>query len=222
MKNLIQKNRLYLIFICLFLNSCIADKYDVYEKVPKDSLIDIDLIRESESIFKTDFGIVLMYNLKEKGDDEYNPHLLFFDKNSKLTSACYFLSENIYNYNENVIYSYLNDYRKQRESRFRSDIPVGIDIKYIKYSFSEPSSRYIDVGTLNNIKYDKNNNSVNFSLKNTNSKESKYENIPLYKLTYNYKEEEIIINDTYNNEDRVFQVFKVKKELLDTFFKELL
>lgn len=222
MQNLI-KSKLYLILILILVvcNSCISDKNDIYINIPKNTSLSIRLLRESNCIFKMKTGRVLIYNLENDDDvEEYNPHLLFFDNHYKLQSASYFFSEDIFFVKNNVITAYLNDYRSQRKGRFRNDIPKELKVDYKKYRYQDPSSIGIDKGKVINLKYHINEDTVDFTYLDSLKKQLK--NVPLYKITYNYNNGEIIINNTYKSEMRESQVFKIDRKKLDLLFKDIL
>src|SRR5690554_2384041 len=114
------KSNLFVIVIVVFFISCTQKRNDIYEIIPKESPLDIDFLRSSEMVFKLENGWTVLYDLdKSLKNGEYNPHLLFYDEENHLTSASYFLSEDIINYEDNTIYAYINDYRKQRKSAYR-------------------------------------------------------------------------------------------------------
>lgn len=168
MKNSIKNNIISFLCVPFLLVACISTDNDIYKKIPKGSSLDIEKIKASEAIFKTNFGFVLIYNLVEKGDDEYNPHLLFFDRKNRLISASYFLSEDVYDYQNNVITAYLNEHRLQRHTAFRNEVPEGIIINYKDYTFSYPSSKNVYKGVLDSLSYNKKNNTVDFFFKRFN------------------------------------------------------
>lgn len=216
MKNIIFS----LLFITLF--SCISKENDIYSIIPKGTLITTDLIRKSEGIYKCKLGTVLMYNLTNSSSEYYNPHLLFFDINNRLLSSTYFCSEDIYSLNNNEFTAYLNEYRRDRINSFRNEIPEGINIKYKNYSPSEFVSTNIDVDTITRIKLNSKDETVNLVLKNNVEISDKYKNIPLCKITYNYKKGNFFINNTFNNSVRNTEVFVLKQNILDDFFNQLI
>ncbi len=215
MNNLIRISKVFFVFI-LFC-SCVNEKFDIYEKVPKGTLLNINLIKESNALFKSKSGIILMYNFTEEYSEEFNPHLMFFD-DKKLIASSYFISENVYDYKDNEIIAYLNNNRLKRKGIYREDLPKGFKISYKEYKVDFPHGSTSKEGVIENIKYNSSNNTVDFILKG----ESISKNIPLYKITYNYNKEEITVNDTYEDEVREGKVFKVSSQILDAYFKNFL
>lgn len=217
MESLKGINKLYFIIFFVLFNFCTVEKFDIYEKVPKGTLLNIELIRSSNMIFKSKLGVILMYNLTEKYSEEFNPHLMFFE-DKKLVSSSYFFSENIYDYKDNEITAYLNDNRLKRKNIYRTDLPEGFKINYKRYKVNFPHGSQLKQGVIESIKYNSSNNTADFILKGENIKK----NIPLYKITYNYNKEEMIINNTYDDEIRESEIFKVSHKILDAYFKNFL
>lgn len=222
MKNLIKINKNIILFLFLLFNSCVSEKNDIYEKFPKNTLLNFELVIQSDAIIKTDIGFILMYNMREKYSEEYNPHLLFFDNKKKLVSACYFLSENVFNYENKIITAYLNKNREHRKSIYRNDIPKDIRIRYKKYETEYPHGPSIEKGILGNIEYNKQNSTVDFKLKDSVNHLKSYKSIPLYKLTYDFDKEKIVINNTHKDKIREREIFKVSKIQLTRFFYDVL
>lgn len=163
-------------------------------------------------LFKTNQGIALMYDFTEEYSDEFNPHLLFF-KDRKLLASSYFVSENIYDYRDDTIIAYLNENRLKRQNIYRNDVPKDLRIEYIKYDTDYPHGANTEEGFVSKIKYNKN-ETITLVLKDG----STYDNIPLWKITYDYKREKIFINSTYSAKIRKSKVFIVSKNILDNYF----
>jgi hypothetical protein len=214
MNDLIKISKISFVIAFLLFSSCVNEKFDIYQKVPKGTLLDMNLIKESNALFKSKSRVILMYDFTEKYSEEFNPHLMFFD-DKKLVSSSYFLSENVYDYKENEVTAYLNNNRLKRKGIYRTDLPEGFKINYKKYKVDFPHGSISKQGVLENIEYNSSNNTVDFILKGGNINK----NIPLYKITYNYNKEEITINNTYEDETREGEVFKVSTQILDAYFK---
>lgn len=220
MRDLINNKLFWTLIILIIVISCVQEKNDVYKITPKNSLLTLEVIKQSEGIYKINNSIVLLYELKDKELDRLgNYHLLFYNNQKRLISGCYFFSENIYYYKNDSIIAYQNEHRLQRNGVFVNDIPVGIKINYKKYSVQQPSSRFINRGTIERLNYNKQKETVNFKIKDS---VSKFEDISLYKITFNYKDEKISINNTLDDKTRETIVFKIKKQQLDDFFKSII
>lgn len=210
-----------LILICCIFVGCMPKKNDIYSIFPIGSKLEINIIRDSNAIFKSNLGWIILYNLSDN-PEEYNPHLLFFDSDKKLISACHFFSENIYSYKDNVIIAYLNKDRLSRGKNFRSEIPDEIKIVYKNYRVDYPTSILDEKESLDNsISYNENQTITIGYIKPRNDVK-KVLNVPLHKITFNYEEEEIVINNTFDDETRMSEIFKVSKVQLDSLFLKIL
>jgi len=209
--------------IYLFCVSClrISEQNDIYEYIPKGTKLTPELLQRSSSILPYDEGIILVVDLSSylSNQDDYNPHLLFFNKEGAMYSACYFPSESFYYYKDNRLTVYINEHRYQRISAFRNDIPNGFDINLKRYSGNKlPSTVYLDRGTVESLKYDEKSKMVNIFFKKNKDSIASQLNVPLYKVSYNYNSSKIMVNNVINESDKTKAVLKIHKlELLNEF-----
>lgn len=214
------KSNLFVIVIVVFFISCTQKRNDIYEIIPKESPLDIDFLRSSEMVFKLENGWTVLYDLdKSLKNGEYNPHLLFYDEENHLTSASYFLSEDIINYEDNTIYAYINDYRKQRKSAYRNDIPNNIEIKYFNYKSERPKITSRKLGVIDSLIYNSKDYSVSFIMEN-DSLSHMYKKIPLYKIHFNYWMNNLSIREVDKDSWIIVNYFFISKEQIDYFYKE--
>jgi hypothetical protein len=140
------------IIVGFFLGCNISYNNDVYNYVPKGTLLSVELLKKSEQIIVIDTSLILMYNISNDFE-KYDPHLLFFNKKRKLSSACYFPSEMVDSIKGQKIYCLLNDSRYKRRSEYRNDIPNGFVFSFNKNNEGEiyRSEREIDEITLDSV-----------------------------------------------------------------------
>lgn len=214
---MVKNNLLFLLCTIMFI-SCVQKKNDVYETFAKGSSLNIDLLRTSELLLKSNNNLIVLYDLdKSLHEGEYNPHLLFYDNQNKLLSASYFLSGDIYKYKNNTIYAYANKYRKERKRAYRNELPDNIKIEYLNNEEKEHAATSRKIGTIDSLIYYKENKTVDFIMSN-DSLSNVYKNIPLYKIHFNYWSNNISIIEIDNDDWIILNDFEISQKQLDYFF----
>jgi hypothetical protein len=71
-----------------------------------------------------DSDLILLYNVSVIVG-EYNPYLIFFDKDLNSHSACYFASQKIDSIKSGHIFGLINKTRIDRQFWYRMDLPYG-------------------------------------------------------------------------------------------------
>nr|WP_298000878.1 hypothetical protein [uncultured Flavobacterium sp.] len=215
---MVKNSILIFVLILGLLTSCVQKHNDIYEVFPQGSSLNIDLLRTSQLFLLTDNGWVVLYDLdKTLKDGEYNPHLLFYDKNNNLISSSYFLSEDILKYENNIVYANINSYRKKRKSAYRNDLPNGIKIKYLNNEEENPAITSRTIGIIDSLIYYKENNTIDFVMSN-DSLSNVYKSIPLYKIHFNYWSRNINLIEIDNEGWIILNDFEISKEQIDNFF----
>ncbi|OYU82703.1 MAG: hypothetical protein CFE24_14470 [Flavobacterium sp. BFFFF2] len=147
---------------------------------------------------------------------------MFFNDNI-LRCASYFLSEDIfYINNSNIIYAYKNTNRDKGACYFKSDLPNEVDLKYLDYKQEFPNSRFYDCDTIVDIIFNKNENTIDLKFKTKLELNKVYKNIQTYKFSYKYFAGELILNETFKHNNRLFTIFKVDQVILDRYFSNYL
>lgn len=122
-------------FILYFLvaTGCIKKyRIDIYQKVPLNSKLTKEILLHANQIFKTQSGLILLFDASND-PEYYDPHLLFFNDANILYGACYYASEKIDSIKKDVIYGVLNDERDKRKSRYRNDLPANYTLNLALY-----------------------------------------------------------------------------------------
>jgi len=134
-------NKIIVFIILLFLFGCkISDKTDVYVENPINSELSVDVLIKSKQIFICDTTVILLYNFTDY-NNVYNYHLLFYDKNLKLKSACYSPSNSIDSIVNRFVYCE-NSKNNIRQSKFyRNDLPDNYKFSYNSDTFIGKSWR---------------------------------------------------------------------------------
>lgn len=114
---------LVMVFAC-----SISSTNDVYLKIPLRSKLEFEKLRNAEQIYPYHSELILTYNISPNSE-LYNPHLLFFDSNLVLLSACYFPSEHLDKIEKDTIIGYLNKERQDRASLYRQELPINYHLK---------------------------------------------------------------------------------------------
>lgn len=218
---MVKNNILIYVFILIF-TGCVQKHNDIYGIFPKNSSLKLDLLRSSQLILNTDNGWVILYDLdKSLKDGEFNPHLLFYDKKNNLKSSCYFLSGDILKYENNTIYANINNYRKQRRSAYRNDLPDNIKIEYLNNKEENPAVTSREIGEIDSLIYYKESNTFDFVI-NNDSLSDIYKDIPLYKVHFNYWQNNVRIKEIDKDNWIILNNFQISKEQIDSFFKNVI
>lgn len=211
--------RYYFAVIILFsLYSCIQRENDIYEQIPKNSSLSIDILRNSYSVVKCNYGTLVLYDISQNRNSDYNPHMLFFNSKNLLDKATYFCSESVFFQKKNNITAYLNEYRCGRKGNFVNDIPNEINLEYLKYKSNPPSSRMINGGEIIDLKFIENNNTIKI-LTETDDKGRDWLTIPIYKVTFSYFEGILEVNNIESDEEKIATRYKITQDLLNKLFK---
>jgi len=232
---------IFSIFIVCFLvlQSCIK-KYreDIYQQIPLNSKLTKETIVNSNQIFQTQGDLILLFNASKEAD-YYDPHLLFYNNENILYSACYYASERIDSIKKNVIHGLLNYERDKRKHRYRNDLPSkytlnltsyrGVSTRFgnkiieeIKISDSSMTAQFKVIEAKNyHILTGKNLNDVNpnllklFTLKNT----------VMYKISdllFDSKNGTIQIRRLNEKNEMINEFLIVKNaQIMDSFFEDL-
>jgi len=114
----------------LFLLSCgIKTENDIYIEYPINTKLNINILKKSEQIVPYNNDFILLLNIST--NEEYKPHLIFFNHDLKLYGATYFSSEKIEKIDNYIISAYLNENRINRAKRFINDLPKLYNINLI-------------------------------------------------------------------------------------------
>jgi hypothetical protein len=98
-------------------------RIDIYQQIPLNSKLTKETLLHSNQIFRTQSGLILLFDAS-KNPEYYDPHLLFFNDANILYGASYYASEKIDSIKKDVIYGVLNADRDKRKSRYRNDLPA--------------------------------------------------------------------------------------------------
>jgi hypothetical protein len=131
------------IFIFTSLSGCgpANSSSNIYNAIPKRSALSKQIFINSEQVYPTDSFLVVLYNLKDYAD-EYNVHLLFWDKRMNLAGAAYFAAEEIDSISGTKVYGVENIERSTRKNRYIKELPGKYRVTLLKKPDNGQVMRY--------------------------------------------------------------------------------
>ena len=108
--------------LSVFLGCGIKSDNDIYNVVKKGDRLSINLIKKAEQMIPYNGNLILTYNLSQRWN-QFDYHLLFFDRDKTLYAACYFPSLGINRIEHDSIFGVLSESSNRRAKNYRNDIP---------------------------------------------------------------------------------------------------
>ena len=199
-------------------------KVDIYNTLSKGSFLTIDILKEANQILRCKNDLILVYDFTDKSEEDYNPHLLFYNEELKLYSSCFLPSIKVDSISDKFeLFIKPKESLKKKSKWFRNDLP-----KKYKFIIQKKENDYNLAGgkisnkIIDSIKYIPNNDVILYVKKSKDLYAGihyEFNKVRPDSLKLNYTELdiikfplfELIFNNTYNTISTHFYENKVNR-----------
>ncbi|MFT3921872.1 MAG: hypothetical protein QM778_05000 [Myxococcales bacterium] len=223
--------------LALFVTSCTESgpSHDVYLTFPQGTALSTQALAQAEQICPQGRELITTYTLAPPLDDHKYPHLLFWNRNLRLSSAHYFPSQHIERIEAGTIHGLLlNTKRAPRSDAFRHELASGYRLELTPHENSgywRMDNALVDQMTLSD-----DGKSVTLALREGSDKygyppdtaapgpgvATKTRTVSLCELHFARREQLIRIRNVLRTAFEWNELRVPRPEILDTFYRALL